>query len=469
MPDQELDPSAAAAVDLGAEFETGLRQGAVELARQFPIVPVARSAWPTTDLLTAAGAAVLRDAGVPLLVVPFDRYLTYDGSLVSLTDTSLLLNARLPDDSPLPMLVVDPITDLIDPDRISDNPPIEDAIRLMASTGVMRYQLDPDLRTMVLTSADLTAPDPDVLTYIEQFVGEHPAYSFQPLDRVSDITNVFFVEGIPVTVTLDDRASISLDARVQRIDTTRLRMADVESMLPQDDDRPVGWDAALRTALSTGLVASEANVRIDTVESELADIRADVRQPETFSFTITGRDADIPVRVENTGDTDLRVVLRLEAEKLSFPSDTIEQVLLANAITAIPVPVTARSNGVFPVRVEVFTPAGNPLTEPVELTARVSTLSGFGRVVTVGAALVLASWWFSYFRRKRKADHDRRLADARGRHPAMPDGQPSPSPEPQLASVTSPDADEAAMREVPAPEPPHDPGGAHSDTGPGAE
>jgi hypothetical protein len=93
-------------------------------------------------------------------------------------------------------------------------------------------------------------------------------------------------------------------------------------------------------------------------------------------------------------------------------------VLEPNQINNVDIPVEARSNGVFPVIVEIRTPAGTPITDPVELTARVSTLTGLGRLFTVGAVLVLATWWFSYFRRRR---NERRTADidqALDRHPA---------------------------------------------------
>jgi hypothetical protein len=199
-------------------------------------------------------------------------------------------------------------------------------------------------------------------------------------------------------------------------------------------------------------------------------VRDAVQEPETFSFTITGRQADIPVRIENTGPTPLRVVVRLEAEKLSFPSDMVEAVLLPNAITAVPVPVTARSNGIFPVLIEVSTPAGNPLTEPVELTARVSSLAGLGRVVTVGAGLVLASWWYSYFRRRRKQQLER----ARSLHPAGPNTEPTETGATELATATSPDAEQAAFQQRPPSDrsangdPDHDPAddSLHDDTGP---
>ena len=94
------------------------------------------------------------------------------------------------------------------------------------------------------------------------------------------------------------------------------------------------------------------------VETELTEIRTAVKPPEVFSFTITGRSADIPVRIENTGPTPLKVALRLTAEKLNFPSDLVEATLEPNTVTVVSVPVTARSNGIFPVQTRRCSPQG---------------------------------------------------------------------------------------------------------------
>jgi hypothetical protein len=380
----------------------------------------------------------MRDLGARLLVIPFNTYLGLEGSIPAFTDTSLLLSTTLPDDSPLPVAVVDPIVALLDAERDTGRPAVTDAVHLMATTSAMRYQLGPDLRSMVLGTPDLGIPDPDVLVHLERFVAEHPAYSFEPIGDLPELTNSFFVDGELVTIGLADAPAVSLADRVQQVDGARLRIADVGSMLPVADRRVERWDADLRTALSTQLTDADAATRIELVDAEIAEVRDDVLAPETFSFTVTGREAEIPLRIENVGPTPLRVTVHVEAEKLNLPDADLGVVLAANAITVVPVPVTARSNGVFPVFVELRTPAGNPLSEPVELTARVSTLTGLGRVFTVGAILVLASWWFTYFRRRRRDGRHRSVAAARDRHPAI-------GPYAEIASDLSPDAAEARV------------------------
>ena len=113
----------------------------------------------------------------------------------------------------------------------------------------------------------------------------------------------------------------------------------------------------------------------------------------------------------------LNVVVSVSADRLAT-TDDIPAVLAPEAVTEVIVPVTARSNGVFPVTVEIRSPLGTELAEPATLTARANTLRGLGRVFTVAAGLVLASWWFTYFRKRRRERTIDDVAAAQQRHPA---------------------------------------------------
>jgi len=75
----------------------------------------------------------------------------------------------------------------------------------------------------------------------------------------------------------------------------------------------------------------------------------------------------------------------------------------------VPVEIVARSNGVSPMSVLIRTPFGGQITDPVVLTARVNNLTGLGRVVTVGLLIVLATWWLTYFKRRRRQNHEKVL------------------------------------------------------------
>jgi hypothetical protein len=73
--------------------------------------------------------------------------------------------------------------------------------------------------------------------------------------------------------------------------------------------------------------------------------------------------------------------------------------------------VEARSNGRFPVSVQLLTPRGDlALSEPVTITANVSAIAGLGQVVTATALLVLLTWWAHNWRSKRRRAVEATLA-----------------------------------------------------------
>jgi hypothetical protein len=101
--------------------------------------------------------------------------------------------------------------------------------------------------------------------------------------------------------------------------------------------------------------------------------------------------------------------------------------------TEVLVPVEARSNGRFPVTIEVVTPAGAvPLGEPVTLSAGVNALRGLGPLLTGALLLVVLSWWIRHVGRARR----RRFAEA---HPSghRPDGQDAADLAPGAAATTA--------------------------------
>jgi len=81
----------------------------------------------------------------------------------------------------------------------------------------------------------------------------------------------------------------------------------------------------------------------------------------------------------------------------------------------VPIDVAARANGTTSVSISIRTPSGVDVVRPVVLTAHVRALTGVGQVITGGAVVVLATWWVSHLRQRRR---QRRATVAVGRHPA---------------------------------------------------
>jgi hypothetical protein len=191
-------------------------------------------------------------------------------------------------------------------------------------------------------------------------------------------------------------------------------------MLPDDDERLSQWSRRLDSFVSTAFDDDAVDAELDELVDEAARIRSGVVAPEPFTFTLTGfEEQQIDIRIENTLDESLQVLLRLSSPRLSFPEGDMLVTLAADDTTIVDVPVVARSNGTSAVTVEILTPspAQRPLIEPVRLTSRVNALTGIGRVLTVAFVLILASWWISNWRSRRRA----RVGDADGDDDERPD------------------------------------------------
>jgi hypothetical protein len=452
LPAAELDPSSAVAAGQEDVFTRTLRDGQDVLTRALRETPNSRTTWTSATPVSEPAAAMLRDLGAQLLVVPYDVYAELDGSIPGYTDTSMLAEGLLPDDSTLPVAIVDEVAALLDPDREVARTPAEDAVQVMAELVAMRIQLGSGDRNVVLATPTLGIPDGDVLAYVEQFATEDPAMGFRLLSAVPGATDTIEVSGDPLRLVFPATAGPDITDRVGAIDDMRLYAASTASMLPRTDPRRTRWAQTLDTLVSTGITDEEATDALEALRVELDAVGAAIDPPAPFTFTMTGRSSEITLRFSNTGDTPLLVRVRVSSTKLAFGDADVEVELAPNATTDVDVDVTSLTNGTFPVAVEVFTPLGGQVGEAVPLTARVNAISGLGKLLTGGAVLVLATWWLSHFRRRRRARLERASVASRELHPSR--GRPLPTIEHaatngnghapvEMADDVSPDAAEA--------------------------
>jgi len=210
-------------------------------------------------------------------------------------------------------------------------------------------------------------------------------------------------------------AGPSLEARIELLDLTALELASAASMLPPDDPRPAEWTAELDSLISTGYTDADVEEATAELLVEADELKQAVQLPEPFTFTLTGRSGTIEVRIGNTLDEPLDVVVALDSTKVTFPDGDQRVTLRPLDETIVDVPVEAESNGTSSINLVVVTPAGEALGEPVTLTARVTALTGLGQVLTGGFVLVLLTWWFTHWRNRRRSEL---AGDGRERHPS---------------------------------------------------
>ncbi len=424
LPAVPLDVSSAVAADRADVFARQLRAGEDILTAAVPATPARRSAWIVADPLSAGGAQELRDLGFRYLIVPQQMYRdTIDRTLPA---TDLFIETQLPDGGTLPLIVVDSLADELTPAAatkiLAGSTPTEWAVRTVTEMLVEQADDDPlPKRSRVLSTPELTAPDPTLLSGLETLVATTPSIRFTSASLLTGTTDAQVDNRQPVQVALPADAGPSLLERVDLLDATALSAASAGSMLSEADPRPGEWAAQLDTLISTAYSDSEVAVAVARIQSQADAIRDSIVPPSPITFTLTGRSGDIEVRVRNTSDDPLSVILRLSSPKLSFPGadDPVlgdhELTLRPNEEASLQVPVRAKSNGTSPITVTLLTPAGEQIGEPVTLTSRVTAFTGLGQVLTAGLVLVLLTWWFTNWRKRRRSA----VVDVRDRHPSV--------------------------------------------------
>ena len=422
LPVPPLDVSSAVAAGRGDTFARLLSAGQDMLTAAVPTTPSRRDVWITTEELSAAGAQQLRDLGVRFVVMPTALFRATVST--TLPETDLFVGAELPDGGTLPLLIVAPLsatltTEAAD-EQLADTTVAEWSVATVAE--LLAAQADADgrsgaaapERSIVLTTPDLGAPDARLLTGLQQVVATTPSARFSPASGLIGTTDVQRVNGREVTVRLPEVAGPPLADRLALLDSTALTMVSAASMLDDDDPRPGQWAAELDGLISTAYSDPEVEAAVSELRAEARALTDAVQLPEPFTFTLTGRTGTIEIRLGNTSDEPVKVLLQLESSKVEFPEGDRVVKLRPNDETSVTIPVRARSNGTSPIDLRVSTPAGEPIDEPVTLTSRVTGFTGLGYLLTGGLILVLLSWWFTHWRARRRAA----LADdGRDRHP----------------------------------------------------
>jgi hypothetical protein len=428
LPLLPLDVSSAVSAGRADAYTRLVRAGEDVLTEAVPTTPSRRDVWITTDELSSGGAQHLRDLGTRFVVIGAELYA--DTISDDLPPTDRFVEAELPDGGTLPFLVVDPLSEQLTSaaaDRIlAGSTSFEWGVETLAEMLVEQLDQDttaaasadrptaPPRRSMVLTTPELTRPDPRLVQVLSELAATTPSVRFTAASALTGVTDVALDDGEPVTVQLPDVAGPQLDARIELLDITALELASAASMLPPDDPRPAEWSAELDSLISTGY--SDAEVEAATAEllAEADELKQAVQLPEPFTFTLTGRSGTIEVRIGNTLDEPLDVVVALDSTKVTFPEGDQRVTLRPLDETSVIVPVEAEANGMSSINLVVATPAGEALGEPVTLAARVTALTGLGQVLTGGFVLVLLTWWFTHWRNRRRS----LATDGRERHPS---------------------------------------------------
>ena len=419
----DVQPDELVASQNSDVFTSQLRLGEDTMASIFPTKTVSRDSWLESSALSSNGAQLLRDLGLRTAVLLSESQKTTAGGVSLFAEPTRLVELKLSNSDRMTAALAD--IHLGEALTRGSNEPTGGAYlvaqQILAELKVLRIEIIDRDETMngrgvILSTESGVLPSTALTTALVNSIAGQPDMSFVSLEDLLSTMTVSLMDGLPVSVELQP-----LDDP-NPADTTLKDFADrvngFSAMLPDGDERPTQWRRVVNVLPSRSLSQVQVEAYINAVDSELAAIGGSVVTPTSTTFTLGGRDSSIRLSLRNDNDTDLLVRVHLTSSKLTLPKDDQVVTLPAGTTTLVEIPVTAKSNGRFPVTLQLLTPNGDvTVGTPATFSARVNALAGLGQLFTGIALLLLLSWWIHHLRR----EHQRRQFesfDSTERHPS---------------------------------------------------
>lgn len=420
-----VDPGRSADSRTTDIFVGQLRLGEDALADALPESITTRTSWIQDGPLSATGAQFIRDLGFRSILLTSAAVEAGGFGGVAFADATRKVEIELASGGSIDAMVPDAsLTALVT--RASQGPPSDaylTAQQILAEIKVLRRQLTDSGesltgRSLVLTTNDGTLMSTDVAVALADTLGSSVEVELVSLDNALAGTSVNLLDGRPTTIRLPAVGAATANSTAEALYLTGARIDAFASMLPDGDDRPAMWRRILDVLPDERLTADQQFAYADVVRQETDLLASVVAAPASTTFTLGGRSSAIRLNLRNDSPTELSVRVRLASSKLRFPSGETVVALAPASVTSVEIPVEARSNGRFPVTVQLITPRGEQaLTQPLVFTARVNALAGLGQLVTVMALLLLAVWWIHHLR-KRYIERQALVSDTTIRHPS---------------------------------------------------
>ena len=405
-------------------FTTQLRLGEDVLAAGLPGKSVNRDAWLQTTTLLSEGAQLLRNLGIRTAVLLADSQKTTANGISLFAEPTRLVELKLSNSDRMVAAFAD--IHLSEAITRGSREPVGGAYlvaqQILAELKTARSEIIDREETMfgrglILATDSGELPSLALMTALVSTVASQPDMGFVALDDLLGTMTVSVMDGLPISFELPvaDVPKTQADTSLSEF---AARVNGFSTMLPDGDERPKLWRRIVNVLPASDLTQSQATAYINAVDTELAAIGGSIVTPSTTTFTLGGRDSSIRLSLRNDNQTDLLVRVNLTSSKLTLPTDDQVVTLPAGTTTLVEIPVTAKSNGRFPVTLQLFTPLGDiTVGSPAKFSARVNALAGLGQLFTGIALLLLLSWWIHHLRR----EHQRRQFDSDDsvdRHPA---------------------------------------------------
>ncbi len=396
--------SALLAGGLDGEIAGQLGRGTATLAEVLRVRPDSTT-WLAREPLDAASVTMLTSRGFDRIVVSEDQLVEMPDELLTLT-RPFELDAR---PTPVPALVAD--AGLAAHFDNQGNQALQ-AAHLLADLAVLHLD-EPLLRRGVVAIPERTwRPDRTFLDTLAAGLSSNPVVEAVSLDTIFSTVPPARAQfgNSPLVRRLAVRPPGNLVQVVSNLRALRQRLDSLGSVLGSGNAVSGRLDERMLVAQSADFdSARQREPYLAGVRSAIQDALDEIQMPTNRSITLTAREAQIPVTFQNRTGHPVKVVVRMQSDKLDFPAGTDQVLELTRLNTTERFPVITRTSGAFPIRITLESPDGRLEVGRARLTVRSTAASSVSLGISLGAATFLAVWWGRHAIRGRRA---RRLVPA---------------------------------------------------------
>jgi Family of unknown function (DUF6049) len=415
---------AGLASELGLQVARGVDVVSAATDRPAPSSSAGLGAWITEDGLDPGTVSALAADGFGQLVVPATALTNApaDGSTTepfTLTGShGSVLTAMASDNDLSTRFVSDPGNPVLAAHQLAAELaqiyyelPNGSAPRAVFAVAPLSWSDNPSFVDALLSSLDGN-PVVQAVTTSEAFATFPTPATCHPVCRLAAAGGAV---GLPVDAIRAERT---------RVDGFADASVGDRALSQQLGDLVLGGEAqALRTPQQSAVVANAGAA----VDAQIGQFAVEGNQ----TVTLTASSGTVPVTVVSSASYPISATLVLSCDKLLFSNG---KTVLSKAIVLLPhhstvtyVPVRSRASGVFRLDVSLRSPDDQLHLAVGELSVRSTSSSVVGVILTVGAVVVLAVWWFRTSVKRRAARRAEETGDGPEPSPDGPDAVPTDS------------------------------------------
>ncbi len=385
------------AARLDDELRAQVARGSTVLAEHLAVRPDART-WLVDGAIDSATVSALRELGVDRLVVPED--------VLSPVDLPVTLTRPFRIEGPGRRLQHAAVADagLSRHFAHRDGDEVLAAHHLLADLAVLYFD-NPGLERGVVVVPPREARS-GLLDVALRALDRSTILAPVTLDDFFAVVPEATDGGEPLTRRLVPRDPRPLGVAPDELRDVREALTGFAAMTEAAGERFVDLERHLLAAQRSGLNPAARRAHLAAAVRQLEEELDLVQLPDGQGITLTARDGVIPLAFLNRTDYTVRVVVRLDSDRLEFRDGKVRVVDLRPGTTTVQFAVRARTPGAFGLLVQASSPDDRLLVDETRFTVRSTAASGVGVVLSVAAGLFLAVWWARHWRTTRR---DRRL------------------------------------------------------------